>query len=34
MTYNEYTVMNANINKNLIGDTLVLKPVKSKGMPA
>jgi DNA recombination-dependent growth factor C len=26
--------MNANINKNLIGDTLVLKPVKSKGMPA
>jgi hypothetical protein len=30
MKYNEYEIVKAKINKNLIGDTVILKPTNSK----
>jgi hypothetical protein len=30
MKYNEYNILEAKINKNLIGDTVILKPTNSK----
>jgi hypothetical protein len=30
MKYNEYDILEAKINKNLIGDTVILKPTNSK----